>query len=101
MTTRMVARAVGATLLEPFVEDVAGLESAIGPFVGPAIAQYDPMTEKPFEANTPGVPTGAHSVVRTWAGCRQQIAHFNDWTRPGQVEHFCGDEPCTSINPGL
>ena len=101
MTTRMLARSVGATLLEPAVEEVYGMESAAGPFTGPALAQFDPETERPVEANTPGVPTGAHSQVRTWPGCRRQIAHFNDWATPGEVLHFCGDAPCSESNPGL
>jgi len=101
MTTRMLARAVDAVHLEPVVETVPGLDSSLGPVVGPALAQFDPETERPIEANTPGTPSGAHSYVRTWPGCRQQIAHFNDWDTPGEVVHFCGDTPCTASNPGL
>ena len=101
MTTRMLARAVDAVHLEPVVEPVPGLDSSLGPITGPALVQFDPETERPVEANTPGTPSGAHSHVRTWPGCRQQIAHFNDWYTPGEVVHFCGEAPCTASNPGL
>ena len=101
MTTRMLARAVGATHLGPAVEIVPGLELREGPVEGPAYVQYDPETERPVEANRPGVPSGAHGAIRTWPGCRDQIAHFNDPVTPGEAVHFCGDTPCTASNPGL
>jgi hypothetical protein len=100
MTTRMLARAVGATYLAPTLEDVPGLEVQEGPITGPAYVQYDPETDRPAEANSPGIPSGAHSAIRTWPGCRQQTAHFNDSIAPGEAVHFCGDTPCTASNPG-
>ena len=100
MTTRMLARAVGATHLAPVVEPVEGIPIATSPSSLPAYVQYDPETELPAEANRPGIPSGAHSIPRTWPGCRQQIARFNDWEDPGVLLHFCGDSPCSKSNPG-
>ncbi len=100
MTTRVLMRAVGATLLEPSLEPVEGVPSEAGPLRGPAYAQFDPEKERPVQANRPGVPSGAHGAVRTWPGARQQTAHFNHPSEPGEAAHFCGDLPCTASNPG-
>jgi hypothetical protein len=100
MTTRMLARAVGAAHLAPVVEPVNGIPLATNPNSLPGYVQYDPETELPAEANRPGIPSGAHSIPRTWPGCRQQIARFNDWEDPGVLLHFCGDSPCSKSNPG-
>ena len=100
MTTRMLIHAVDATQLAPMPEYLPELDAQEGPIRGPAYAQYDPETERPTEANRPGVPSGAHGAIRTWPGCRAQIAHFNDSVAPGEAVHFCGDAPCTASNPG-
>jgi|GEM_PF-1019749 len=100
MTTRMLARAVDVTQLAPMLEVLPELDVSEGPIRGPAYVQYDPETELPAEANRPGVPSGAHGAIRTWPGCRAQIAHFNDAVAPGEAVHFCGDAPCTASNPG-
>ena len=100
MTTRMLARAAGATQLEPVVEPVAGLAMGAGPIALPGYVQFDPELELPAEANQPGVPSGAHSTPRTWPGTRQQIVRFNDWEVPGVLLHFCGEDPCSESNPG-
>ena len=100
MTTRMLARAVEATHLGPIIEAVPDLEVQASPVRGPAYVQYDPETERPVEANRPGVPSGAHGAIRVWQGCRDQIAHFNDAEAPGEAAHFCGEDPCTASNPG-
>jgi pimeloyl-ACP methyl ester carboxylesterase len=100
MTTRMLARAVGATQLQPMVEPVVGLASGAGPIELPGYVQFDPELEMPTQANQPGVPSGAHGAPRTWPGTRQQIVRFNDWEDPGLLLHFCGDAPCSESNPG-
>jgi hypothetical protein len=100
MTTRMLARAVGATHLEPVVESVVGLATGAGPIELPGYVQFDPEVERPVQANQPGVPSGAHGAPRTWPGTRQQIVLFNDWEAPGVLLHFCGDAPCSESNPG-
>ena len=96
----MLARAVEATHLGPIIEAVPDLEVQAGPVRGPAYVQYDPETERPVEANRPGVPSGAHGAIRVWQGCRDQIAHFNAAAAPGEAAHFCGEDPCTASNPG-
>lgn len=100
MTTRMLARAVGATHLAPAVEAVDGLPLQDGPFAGPGYVQYDPELPLPAEANTPAVPSGAHSNPRRWPGLHEQVILFNDWESPGQIAHFCGESPCSESNPG-
>jgi hypothetical protein len=100
MTTRMLARAVGATQLEPVVESVVGLETGTGPIELPGYVQFDPEVELPAQANQPAVPSGAHGAPRTWPGTRQQIVLFNDWVAPGVLLHFCGMAPCSESNPG-
>ena len=67
-----------------------GPRGPASPVRGPAYVQYDPETERPVEANRPGVPSGAHGAIRVWQGCRDQIAHFNDAEAPGEAAHFCG-----------
>jgi len=100
MTTRMLARAVGATHLAPAVESVLGLELKEGPFEGPGYVQYDPELPLPAAANTPAVPSGAHSNPRTWPGLHEQVIQFNDWASPGVLDHFCGETPCSESNQG-
>ncbi|MEC8191119.1 MAG: hypothetical protein VX127_00160 [Myxococcota bacterium] len=100
MTTRMVARAVGATQLMPVVAPVVGLDAAVGPLAGPGYVQFDPERAIPADANRPSVPTGAHSIPRRWPGLHAQVIAFNDWVEPGRIHHFCGDHPCSESNPG-
>ena len=100
MTTRMLARAVGATHLAPAVEAVPGLPLSEGPSPGPGYVQFDPELPLPAEANTPAVPSGAHSIPRRWPGLHEQVILFNDWTSPGTLDHFCGEDPCSESNPG-
>jgi hypothetical protein len=100
MTTRMLARAVGASHLAPAVESVPGLDLKEGPFGGPGYVQYDPELPLPAAANTPAVPSGAHSNPRRWPGLHEQVIRFNDWASPGVLEHFCGETPCSESNQG-
>lgn len=100
MTTRMVARAVGATQLLPAVEPVDGIPSRDGPFEGPGYVQFDPELPLPAEVNRPAVPSGAHSNPRRWPGLHEQVMLFNDWDSPGLIDHFCGEQPCAESNQG-
>lgn len=100
MTTRMLARAVAATQLEPIVEPVDGIPTMVGPVTLPAYVQLDPELPIPNLENRPAAPSGAHSNPRTWPGVRKQIAEFLDWETPGAVMHHCGDLPCSESNPG-
>jgi len=100
MTTRMLARAVGAVQLAPAVEEVSGIPLAEGPFEGPGYVQYDPELPIPAEVNRPAVPSGAHSNPRRWPGLHEQTILFNDWQAPGVLDHFCGTAPCSESNQG-
>ncbi len=100
MTTRMLVRAVHATQLEPIVEPVEGVPTMSGPTLLPAYVQLDPEVPLPNLENRPAAPSGAHSNPRTWPGVRKQIAEFLDWYEPGNLNHYCGDLPCSESNPG-
>ena len=100
MTTRMLARAAGASHLEPVVEAVDGIPVMEGPVDLPGYVQLDPEVTMPDEENRPATPSGAHSNPRTWPGVRRQVREFLDWESPGNLLHFCGDAPCSESNPG-
>ncbi len=98
ITTELLVRGVGATLLQPAVTDPQGVASASGPLTGPALAQFDPQLGVPDMVNRPADVSGAHGTPRTWATTMTQTARFLDRDDPGVVEHPCGDEPCTADN---
>ncbi|MCK6503787.1 hypothetical protein L6R53_10375 [Myxococcota bacterium] len=100
LTTESLARGVGATLLAPSVSPVHGLDSAEGPFRGPALVQFDPQVGVPPDQNRPAEVSGAHAAPRLWNGTMEQVLHFLDPTTPGEVLHFCGEAPCAADNPG-
>lgn len=100
MTTELLARGVGATLLEPSVTTPAGIPTAPAPLIGPALAQFDPETPDYEDTNTQSAVTGAHSAIRTYEGARKQTLRFLDPDDPGVVETYCGDAPCSKDNPG-
>ncbi len=101
ITTELIGRAVDAQMLMPSVTEVADMPTAVGPTVGPAIAQFDPELPMPPEENRPSPMTQAHSTPRTWPGARQQVTRFLDVNDPGVVEHFCGEAPCAESNQGI
>ncbi len=92
-------RGVGATLLAPEVEVPVGIVSDANPSA-PAWSQLDPQLGIPPDVNRPAPRTGAHGVPRTWEGTKAQVLRFLDPDDPGVVEHFCGDSPCSTENPG-
>ncbi len=99
LTTRLLARAVGAEVLKPAAEVPAGLISSTSPLV-PAMSQFDPEKPLPTQENRPAESTGAHSDPRTWPGQHAQTARFLDPDDPGVIEHFCGEQVCSASNDG-
>ena len=101
MTSHVLARSAGWTLLEPYVETVTGVDLFTEDSLQQGVlVQLDPERGRPEEGNRPAPVTGAHVEPRHWSGVRRQVLHY---LRPGQegtVEHFCGDQPCTASNPG-
>ncbi len=100
LTTEILARGAGATLLEPTDAVPLGLSSTEGPLEGPALARFDPETEVVHETNRPADTTGAHEAPRLWEGSKLQSLRFLDPDDPGVVEHFCGTEICSASNTG-
>jgi hypothetical protein len=100
LTSWTLARAAGASLLEPYGVAVPGLSAAPGPLAGPAVAQFDPETTDHEATNRPSPSTGAHDTPRGWEGSKRQTLRFLDAASPGVIEHFCGETPCSSTNPG-
>lgn len=102
MGTRVLARVMGAQLMEPSAESVYGIESG-GTAAGPGVrayVQYTTSTEPPPEENRPAPTTNAHTRGYGWDGLTAQAVHFLHPDTAGEVVHFCGDEPCSPTNPG-
>ena len=89
----LVARTVGASLIEPEVRDVWGLELATPPFTGSGVMEYDYGERAPVEADHNAYGEGwsdpHNSPVHSDAG-RAQVVHF---LQTGEVIHTC-DGPC-------
>ena len=101
MTTRMLARSIGAPVLAPAataVYDVQAVEASAAPAV--LMAQFDPAVGLPDDVNRPPTPTGAHSIPRTWDGQHVQTQLFLDPDAPGTVIHACGSAVCSANNQG-
>lgn len=98
LSTELMARGVGMTLLTPSTTTPSGLQSAAGPLSGPALFQFDPQLAPPPEANRPSDRTEAHNIPRVWEAAISQTARFLDREDPGVAEAPCGDEPCTAAN---
>jgi hypothetical protein len=84
------ARAWGASLVDPPVRDVWGLETLEPPFVGSAIVEFDYGVEEPFEAEPCPEETDTHEDPRREANGQAQIERFFE---DGTIEHYC-DGPC-------
>lgn len=98
LSTELLARGVGATLLTPSTTAPEGIPTAAGPLTGPALFQFDPELEPPPDANRPAERTHAHNIPRLWESAIAQTARFLDPTDPGVAEATCGEEPCTASN---
>lgn len=98
LTTDIIARAAGATVVTPVADLPADMATATAPLQGPALAHYDPMLPLPTVSNRPAAVTGAHGTPRKWDSQAAQTLRFLDADDPGVVVHPCGDAPCTADN---
>jgi len=96
MTSEALARSIELPLLQPAVSVPSGLTEAQAPLQR-AFVQLDPGMPPPPDENRPAPVTDAHTTPRLWEGHEEQVVHY---LNAGVVEHFCGDTPCTSDNPG-
>jgi hypothetical protein len=84
----VVARAVGATNMEPLLREVWGLPSAAPPFSGPALLEMDFGYEEPtdqFDAE-PGIDAGPHELPFSSREAQELSAHF---LSTGEVISVC------------
>lgn len=100
LTTELMARGVGATLVTPSVTTPWGLETSALPVTAPALVQYDPEVPLPPPTNRPAEVTKAHDNPRLWEGMKLQTMRFLDADDPGVIAHYCGDSPCSASNQG-
>jgi hypothetical protein len=84
------ARAWGASLVEPPVREVWGLETLEPPFVGSAYVEFDYGVEEPYEAEPCPEETDTHEKPRREANGQAQIERFFE---DGTIVHTC-DGPC-------
>ena len=84
------ARAWGASLVEPAVRDVWGLETRQPPFVGNAFVEFDYGVQEPVEAEPSPEETDSHEKPRREFAGQEQVERFYE---DGTIEHFC-DGPC-------
>lgn len=99
LTTRMLARSAGLSLLDPAVEPVDGLPLVNGPVPAGArtLVQMDPEVEPPAPGNRPAANNGSHETPRHWPGIASQtLEHL----QLGTVGHYCGASACTASNQG-
>ena len=84
------ARAWGASLVEPPVRDIWGVETQTPPFVGSAIVEFDYGIEEPVLAEPCPEETDSHESPRREFAGQEQVERFY---ADGTIEHFC-DGPC-------
>ncbi|MCB9670452.1 MAG: hypothetical protein H6734_13325 [Alphaproteobacteria bacterium] len=99
LTTRVLARSVGLTLLTPDADPVWGLETAPGPLQGDvrALVQMDPEVGLPDDTNRPAANSGAHEAPRHFPGVLEQT---RAWLAGDPLTSTCGPAACSASNPG-
>ena len=97
MTTELLTRSLGLSVMQPSVNTPFGFGTVAAPTTASVLVQFDPETDMPPEENRPAPLTGAHSDPRLWPGTQQQIVQF---LTTGEVAHYCGDSACSASNPG-
>jgi hypothetical protein len=80
------ARAWGASLVDPPVREVWGVETAQAPFVGDAYVEFDFGVEEPVLAEPCPEETDTHESVRRELNGQEQVELFFE---DGTIEHFC------------
>lgn len=99
LTTELLARGVGVTLMTPSASVPFGLETGES-VTGPALVQFDPEVPLPAAGNRPAESSGAHGAPRLWDGTTAQSLRFLDADDPGVILHPCGVGVCSASNPG-
>jgi hypothetical protein len=95
--TELLARAMGAALVEPAHSEPYGLPSDGG---GSWLLQYDPELGVPAVDNAPIEDgSGAHYDI-IWPGSYPVGSAFLDPDSPGTLVFPCGSQPCSASNPG-
>lgn len=97
ISTELLARSLGLSVMSPAVTAPLDIPGADAPWSAPLLVQLDPELPAPPAGNRPAPVTEAHKIPRTWDGTQQQTAHF---LATGEVLSFCGEAPCTASNPG-
>lgn len=84
----MHARALGASLIDPTVREVWGLQSAASVSEGSALVEWEYGLEEPVE-NVPPTGEDPHESPRRELAGQQQIAWFFE---TGEIKNFCEGE---------
>lgn len=83
----IIARAVGAKVVQPELRPIWGLEAGTPPFTGSGIVEFDFGTpEAPKENLPPTRGEDPHDLVRVLDVAQQQEAKF---LKEGVIAHFC------------
>ena len=91
MGGHMMARAYGATLVEPYNREIWGVPSAQTPFTGSAITEWDYGLEDSIEAIPVEIEDlDPHNEPRASQAGMQQLGEF---INTGIINHYC-DGPC-------
>lgn len=88
----VMARAYGASLVEPATREVWGLEERTPPFDGSALVEFDYGVEEPTAVEPSPDETDTHEDPRREEAAQDQIRAFFE---EGEVQHFC-DGTCGS-----
>lgn len=80
------ARAWNASLVDPPVREVWGVETQEAPFVGSAYVEFDYGVQEPVLAEPSPEETDSHESARREENGQEQIERFFE---DGTIEHFC------------
>jgi len=86
LAAHVMARAFGASLLDPPARDVWGLEARTAPFEGSALVEFDYGVEEPVEAVACDAKTDTHELPRRQEEAWEQIRAFLE---DGEVLQTC------------
>ncbi len=86
LAAHVMARAAGASLVEPATREVWGLETREAPFEGSALVEFDYGVEEPEDAVACDAETDTHENPRRERVAWEQMFTFIE---QGTVEHVC------------
>jgi len=98
MSSRTLARSIDLPVLSPEVDLPWGMNAVAAdlPAGSRAIVQFDSERELPPDINRPADFTGAHTATTWWNESIDQAVDFLTPGFAGQVNHYCGNDPCTA-----